>query len=121
MARILVVDDSKFMRLILKNYLEKDNAHQVVGEAEDGHAAIARYSELRPDLVTMDIIMPVESGLNAVQKIIEIDANAKIIMVSAMGQEKIVEDALKFGAKSFVTKPLKPEELLESVKKVLHD
>ncbi|OGS03764.1 MAG: hypothetical protein A2339_07780 [Elusimicrobia bacterium RIFOXYB12_FULL_50_12] len=121
MSRILVVDDSKFMRLILKNYFEKDSSarHEVVGEAEDGASAVAKYKELKPDLVTMDIIMPTESGLAAVRDIVLFDSNAKIIMVSAMGQEKVVEEALALGAKGFVTKPVKAEELLLKVKQVL--
>ena len=121
MAKVLVVDDSKFMRLIIKNYLEKDSGgeHQVVGEAEDGTVAIEKYKALKPDLVTMDIIMPVESGLMAVKGIMEFDRNAKIIMVSAMGQEKIADEAQKLGAKAFVVKPVKSEDLLGCIKKLL--
>src|SRR3989339_887716 len=121
MANVLVVDDSKFMRLILKNGIENDSGkkHKVVGEAEDGASAVAKYKELKPDIITMDIIMPVESGLQAVQKIMELDPSAKIIMVSAMGQEKIVEEAMKLGAKGFVTKPVKNEELLASIDKII--
>ena len=93
MAKVLVVDDSKFMRLTLKNFLEKnsENSHTVIGEAENVSQAVERYTELKPDLVTMDIIMPEESGLEAVKKILAIDPSAQIIMVSAMGQEKIVD------------------------------
>jgi len=121
MARILVVDDSKFMRLILKNYFEKDSAdkHEVVGEAESGDQAVLKYKELKPDLVTMDIIMPAESGIDAVKQILAIDAKAKVIMVTAMGQEKIVAEAKKIGVKGFITKPIKPEDLLSVVKGVL--
>lgn len=121
MARILVVDDSKFMRLTLKNFLEKNFAgvHQVVGEAGSAAEAVARFNELTPDLVTMDIIMPVESGLEAVKQIIAQHPGARIIMVSAMGQEKIVEEAIALGAKSFITKPVKPEDLFKTVEKVL--
>jgi two-component system chemotaxis response regulator CheY len=121
MAKILVVDDSKFMRLTLKNFLEKNsnNAHQVVGEAENAKQAVEKFAELRPELVTMDIIMPEESGLEAVKKIMTINPSAIIIMVSAMGQEKIVEEALALGAQAFVTKPIKPDELLETIEKVL--
>ncbi|MHB9154422.1 MAG: response regulator [Endomicrobiales bacterium] len=121
MARILVVDDSKFMRLTLKNFLEKNfgGAHQVIGEAGSAAEALQKYTELKPDMVTMDIIMPDESGLEAVKKIIAVDPLAKIVMVSAMGQEKIVEEAITLGAKSFVTKPIKPEELVKTVQKVL--
>lgn len=121
MAKILVVDDSKFMRLTLKNFLEKNsgNAHQVIGEAENVSQAVEKYTQLKPDLVTMDIIMPEESGLEAVKKILALDSSAQIIMVSAMGQEKIVEEALSLGAQAFVTKPIKPEELLSTIEKVI--
>jgi two-component system chemotaxis response regulator CheY len=119
MANVLVVDDSKFMRLILKNILAKDNKHTVIGEAENGVDAFNKYKELHPDLVTMDIIMPIETGLAAVRKMVEYDKNVRIIMVSAMGQEKIVEEAMQLGAKGFVVKPVKPEVLLEMIEKVL--
>lgn len=121
MARILIVDDSKFMRLTLKNFLEKNfgGIHQVVGEAGSAAEAVQKFDELNPDLVTMDIIMPEESGLDAVKKIVVKHPQARIIMVSAMGQEKIVEEAIALGAKSFVTKPVKPEELFKTVEKVL--
>ena len=121
MAKILIVDDSKFMRLTLKNFLEKNslNAHQIIGEAENAREAVERYQELKPDLVTMDIIMPEESGLEAVKKIISMDPGAKIVMVSAMGQEKIVEEALTSGAKAFITKPIKTDELLKTIETVL--
>jgi two-component system chemotaxis response regulator CheY len=118
MAKVLVVDDSKFMRLILKNILLKGNVHTVVGEAENGVDALNKYKELKPDVVTMDIIMPIETGLTAVKKMIEYDKSAKIIMVSAMGQEKIVDEAMQLGAKGFVVKPVKPEILLEMIDKV---
>ncbi len=119
MARILVVDDSKFMRLTLKSILEKDGQHQVIGEAENDSNAVIRYQEQRPDLVTMDIVMPVESGMKAVREIVQIDDQAKIIMISAMGQEKIVEEAMQLGAKAFVCKPVKADDLLATVRKVL--
>lgn len=121
MATVLVVDDSKFMRLTLANLLERksDGKYKVVGEASDDVTALEQYKKLKPDLVTMDIIMPVESGLKAVKEIMAIDPNAKIIMVSAMGQDKIVEEAMQLGAKGFVTKPVKPEELMATIEKVL--
>ncbi|OGS24929.1 MAG: hypothetical protein A2297_04075 [Elusimicrobia bacterium RIFOXYB2_FULL_48_7] len=118
MAKIMVVDDSRFMRLTLKNMLE-NNGHQVVGEAENEAEAVVKYTALKPDIVTMDIIMPVESGITAVKKIIALDPAAKIIMVSAMGQEKILEDAKQAGAKGFVVKPVKQAELAEAIKKIL--
>ena len=121
MAKILIVDDSKFMRLTLKNLLEKSfgGTHSVAGEAGNAVEAVEKFLQLRPDLVTMDIIMPGESGLEAVKKIIAHSPSAKIIMVSAMGQEKIVEEAIALGAKSFVVKPVKTEDLIKTVEKVL--
>jgi len=119
MAKVLIVDDSKFMRLILKNILIKGDKHSIIGEAENGVEALNKYKELKPDVVTMDIIMPIETGLTAVRKMIEYDKQAKIIMVSAMGQENIVEEAMQLGAKGFVVKPVKPELLMEMIDKVL--
>ncbi len=121
MANILVVDDSKFMRLTLKNFIERNSGgkHKVIGEAEDAPQAVEQYNLLKPDIVTMDIIMPEEIGIEAVKKIISSDPNAKIIMVSAMGQEKIVQEAIQAGAKAFINKPVKPEELLAAIDKLL--
>lgn len=123
MPTILVVDDSKFMRLTLSSLIEKksEGKYKVVGEAGDDVEAVAKYKELKPDVVTMDIIMPVESGLRAVKEIKSIDPAAKIIMVSAMGQEKIVEEAMQLGARGFVTKPVKPEELMSAIDKILKE
>lgn len=118
MAKILVVDDSAFMRLTLK-HLFTQCGHEVIGEAEDATSAVTKYKELKPDLVTMDIIMPIESGLDAVRKIVQFDSNAKIIMVSAMGQEKISEEARTCGAKGFIVKPVQKAKLEEMLKKVL--
>ncbi|OGS25295.1 MAG: hypothetical protein A2297_04005 [Elusimicrobia bacterium RIFOXYB2_FULL_48_7] len=120
MAKILIVDDSKFMRLTLKNLIEKsfNGTHEVVGEAGTAAEAVEKFLVLKPDLVTMDIIMPVESGLEAVKKIIAHSPTAKIVMVSAMGQEKIVEEAIALGAKSFVIKPVKTEELIKTIEKM---
>lgn len=118
MTSVLVVDDSKFMRMAIKKIL-MSGGMEVVGEAEEDTEAVAKYKELKPDLVTMDIIMPVESGLNAVREICTFDPGAKIIMVSAMGQESIAEEAMSLGAKGFVVKPIKNEELLEAINSIL--
>jgi two-component system chemotaxis response regulator CheY len=119
MAKVLVVDDSKFMRLTLKNMIEKQTGHIVVGEAEDDTQALNQYKLLKPDLVTMDVIMPVESGLLAVKNIIAFDPNALIIMVSAMGQEKVIEEAKSLGAKGFITKPVKLDELVQKIDQLI--
>lgn len=119
MVKVLIVDDSKFARMIIRKMLEETGEFEIVDEAETDIQAIEKYKTHKPDLVTMDIIMPVESGLNAVKEIITFDPQAKIIMVSAMGQEKILEEAMNLGAKGFVVKPVNKDALLTEIKKVL--
>ncbi|MCB4791140.1 MAG: response regulator [Elusimicrobia bacterium] len=119
MAKILVVDDSKFMRLTLKNMLEKGGGHTVIGEAGSDVEAVIQYQKLQPELVTMDIIMPLESGLSAVKEIMKADPKARIIMVSAMGQEKIMEESQQLGAKGFVEKPVTQQALLDAINKAM--
>ncbi|NLW47785.1 MAG: response regulator [Firmicutes bacterium] len=116
--KVLVVDDAAFMRMMIKDILRK-GGFEVVGEAEDGSKAVEKYKELRPDLVTMDITMPDMDGITAVKEIRKLDADAQIIMCSAMGQQAMVIDAIQAGAKDFVVKPFQPERVLEAVRKVL--
>lgn len=116
--RILVVDDAAFMRMMVKDILTK-NGFEVVGEAENGMVAIEKYKELKPDLVTMDITMPEMDGIKAVKEIKEIDASARIIMCSAMGQQAMVIDAIQAGAKDFIVKPFQPDRVIEAVLKAL--
>jgi len=118
MARILVVDDAAFMRMMVRDMLKKIE-HQVVGEAVDGFQAVRMYKELKPDLVTMDVTMPEMDGVEAVKEIMAFDRDAKIIMISAMGQQAIVMDCIKAGAKDFIVKPFNIDRLEEAVKKVL--
>ncbi|MBT2682828.1 response regulator [Bacillus sp. ISL-37] len=118
MARILIVDDAKFMRITLTNILKKAN-HEIVGEAENGREAVELYRELKPDLVTMDITMPEMSGLDAVKEIKKNFKDAKIIMCSAMGQQKMVVDAIEAGAKDFIVKPFDDSQVVDSVSRVL--
>ncbi|MCM3572567.1 response regulator [Mesobacillus subterraneus] len=118
MARILIVDDAKFMRITLTNILKKAN-HEIVGEAENGREAVMLYRELKPDLVTMDITMPEMSGLDAVKEIKKDFKDAKIIMCSAMGQQKMVVDAIEAGAKDFIVKPFDDSQVVDSVSRVL--
>lgn len=118
MSRVLVVDDAAFMRMSIKTSLEKAG-HQVVGEAENGLRAIVEYRRCMPDLVTMDITMPEMDGVAGLKAIMQLDPNAKIIMLSAMGQEGMVKDAILNGAKTFVVKPFKEEHLIQVVNKVL--
>jgi len=118
MARILIVDDAKFMRMTLANILKKAN-HEVVGEAENGKEAVDFYMELKPDVVTLDITMPVMSGLEAVREIKQRDPQAKIIMCSAMGQQKMVVEAIEAGALDFIVKPFDESRVIEAIQRVL--
>jgi len=119
MARILIVDDAKFMRITLSNILTKAN-HEIVGEGETGKEAIQLYRESNPDLVTMDITMPEMSGLDAVREIKKEYPLAKIIMCSAMGQQKMVVEAIEAGAKDFIVKPFDEARVLDAINRVLH-
>jgi two-component system chemotaxis response regulator CheY len=92
---------------------------EVVGEAATGTQAVEKYKELRPDFVTMDIVMPGMGGIDAVREIRKYDQNAKILMCSAMGQNGLVAEAMRAGAKDFVVKPFEPSHLLEAVQRVL--
>ncbi|MBS4189349.1 response regulator [Bacillus sp. FJAT-49705] len=118
MARILIVDDAKFMRITLSNILKKAN-HEIVGEGETGKDAVQLYEELMPDLVTMDITMPEMSGLEAVKEIKKKYPSAKVIMCSAMGQQKMVVEAIESGAKDFIVKPFDDGRVMEAVNRVL--
>lgn len=115
--RVLLVDDAAFMRMMLKDILLK-NGFEVVGEAENGAIGVEKYKELNPDIVTMDITMPEMDGINAVKAIKSLDANAKVVMCSAMGQQSMVIEAIQAGAKDFIVKPFQPERVVEALKKV---
>lgn len=116
--RILIVDDAAFMRMMIKDILTK-NDYEVVGEAENGLKAIEKYKELTPDLVLMDITMPELDGIQAVKQIKAYDANAKVIMCSAMGQQAMVIESIQAGAKDFIVKPFQAERVIEAIQKVL--
>lgn len=118
MARVLIVDDAAFMRMMIKDILEK-NGYEIAGEAANGVIAVEMYNKEKPDVVTMDITMPDMDGIEAVKNIRANDPNAKIIMCSAMGQQSMVMDAIKAGAKDFIVKPFQPDRVLEAVKKVV--
>jgi len=118
MAKILVVDDAAFMRMMIKDALTK-NGYTDIYEAADGLQAIAQYAEIKPDLVIMDITMPNMDGLSALKAIKGTDPNATVVMCSAMGQEAMVIEAIKLGAKDFIVKPFKPERILKTVTTVL--
>ena len=118
MARVLVVDDAAFMRKMVSDALAK-GGHEVVGEAGNGVEAVARFQELKPDLMTLDITMPEKDGLTALAEIVAADPSARVVMCSALGQEAKVLEAIKLGAKDFVVKPFQPAQLLEAVGKAL--
>ena len=118
MKRVLVVDDSIFMRMAVKRILD-GNGFEVIGEAENGAIAVKKYKELKPDIVTMDITMPEMTGLEALKEIREFDPEAKVIMVSAMGQEGMVRETIMLGAKSFIVKPFKNDYVIQTLNKVL--
>lgn len=116
--KIMVVDDSNFMREMIKDILLK-NGYEIAGEAEDSKAACEKYQVLKPDLVTSDIVMRGKSGIDMVKDIVKIDPGAKILMISSMGQQAMIIDAIRAGAKGFVMKPFRPEVLLEEIKRLL--
>ena len=115
---ILICDDAAFMRMMIKDILSK-NGYSIAGEAENGIKAVEKYNETKPDLVLMDITMPEMDGIQALKKIKEADANACVIMCSAMGQQAMVIEAIQSGAKDFIVKPFQAERVLEAVKKVV--
>lgn len=118
MAKILVVDDSKTSRKFLRTMLEADQ-HEVIGEAADGKEGILRYKELHPDIVTMDITMPVLDGIAALKEIIHYDPNAKVIMVTAAGQKEKIVEAVKLGAKDFLAKPFELDQIHSSIRNLI--
>ncbi|MBU5454624.1 MULTISPECIES: response regulator [Eubacteriales] len=118
MTRVLIVDDASFMRMMIKDILQK-NGFDVIAEASNGLEAVELYKKERPDVVTMDITMPDMDGIEAVKQIRAFDPNAKIIMCSAMGQQSMVMDAIKSGAKDFIVKPFQADRVLEAIRKVV--
>ena len=118
MARILLVDDAAFMRKVIKDTLSKAG-YTDLHEAVDGADAVEKYNSLKPDLVIMDITMPNMDGLEALKAIRAADGNANVVMCSAMGQETMVIDAIRSGAKDFIVKPFKGERVLKTVTSIV--
>ncbi len=116
--KILLVDDAAFMRKMIKDTLTK-NGYTEVFEAVDGADAVEKFSEIGPDLVVMDITMPNMDGLEALKAIRAKDGSANVVMCSAMGQESMVMDAVRSGAKDFIVKPFKPDRVLKTVSTIL--
>lgn len=119
MAKVLVVDDAKFLRVMLGSIL-KNGVHDVVAEAENGKEAIALYQKYKPDVVTMDITMPVMNGIEAIKELKKIDEQVKVIVCSAVGQKHVVVEAIEVGAKDFIVKPFNESKVLETVNRVLN-
>ncbi|MCD6395964.1 MAG: response regulator [Spirochaetaceae bacterium] len=116
--RILIVDDANFIRTMVKDVLIP-RGFEIAGEATNGNEAIKKYEELKPDLVTMDITMKEKDGLEAAKEILTRYPEARIVMVTALGQEKMLLDSFKIGVKDFVVKPFKPERIISAVEKAL--
>ena len=117
--RVLIVDDAQFTRNMLKNIISKIEQIEVIGEASNGVEAISLYKKLNPDLVTMDLVMPEKGGIEATEEILKINSKALIIVVSALGQEALVLEAAKKGAKDFIQKPFKTEQIVEVMDRIL--
>jgi len=117
MKTVLIVDDSSIMRRIMKNILTK-NGYEVVGEASDGKTGVRKYKELRPDIVTMDVIMDEMDGLEALSRIMGENPDASVVMVSSMGQEVMVRDAIVLGAKNYLLKPFEEQQVIDALKKL---
>jgi two-component system chemotaxis response regulator CheY len=118
MARVLVVDDAAFMRKMVTDALTK-GGHEVIGEAGNGAEAVARFQELRPEVMTLDITMPEKDGLEALREIISLDPTARVVMCSALGQESKVLESVRLGAKDFVVKPFQADRVIAAVEKAL--
>lgn len=116
--KALIVDDSMVMRAMIRDILTK-GGFNVVGQAKNGKEAVEQYAKLTPDLVTMDIIMPGEHGTDVVKKIVELDSDARIVVVSGLSQKSLVLQALENGARDFLVKPFENEELLTAARKIV--
>ncbi|MCK4781014.1 MAG: response regulator [Candidatus Lokiarchaeota archaeon] len=117
--RILIVDDAQFVRNRIKKVIEKMDFAEVIGEASNGDDAISLYKKLKPDLVTMDLVMPNKDGIEAIEEIMKFDKKANIIVVSAMGQELSIIEATEKGAKDYIKKPFKEEQIYRTIERFL--
>ena len=115
--KVMVVDDALFMRNMIKDIFTRAG-YEIVAEAENGEVAVELYPQVKPDLVTMDIVMPKKSGIEALQEIMAADPDACIVMVSALGQDSLVLEAVESGAKDFIVKPFKEDKVLEIVQRI---
>ena len=117
MKTVLIIDDSENMRMTIRELLMQ-NGYQIVGEAADGAEGVEKYKELNPDIVTMDVIMREMNGIEALRQIVKYDSKAKVVMISAMGQDIFVKDAIVSGAKGFIVKPFGEQQLMETFRKL---
>ncbi|MCG8573016.1 MAG: response regulator [Spirochaetes bacterium] len=117
-ARVLIVDDLAFIKLLIRDTLEKAGFN-VAGEASNGIEAVELYRKLKPDIVLLDITMPKMDGIQALTEIMKHDKSAKVIMCSALGQQKLIIQSIQLGAKDFIVKPFKPERIIGAIKKTL--
>lgn len=118
MARVLIADDALFARILLRKIFT-DGGHEVIGEASTGREAVEKYAELRPDVVTLDIIMPDMDGIEALRKIKEIDPNARVVMITSVDSEKKVVECIEAGALGYIIKPFEPSQVLSEINRVL--
>ncbi|WP_225333140.1 chemotaxis protein CheY [Halomicrobium urmianum] len=117
MPDVLIADDSEFMRNLLREILEED--HTIVGEVENGVEAVEVYDEERPDLVMMDIVMPIRDGIEATDEIKSADPDANVIMCTSVGQEEKMKEAVKAGADGYITKPFQKPSVIEAIEDVV--
>lgn len=117
--KVLVVDDALFMRSMIKDILASSGQYGVVGEATNGREAVQKFQELSPELITMDIVMPVLDGIEATREIMKLDPSVRIVMVSALGQEPLVIESIAAGAKDFIVKPFSAEKVLRVLGQVM--
>jgi len=117
MSEVLIADDSEFMRNLLREILEED--HQIVGEVENGVEAVETYKEENPDLVMMDIVMPIRDGIEATDEIKNTDPDANVIMCTSVGQEEKMKEAVKAGADGYITKPFQKPSVMEAIDDVV--
>jgi two-component system chemotaxis response regulator CheY len=119
LIRVLIVDDAVFMRSMIREILLKSGRFEIVGEAANGVEALEQYRKCRPDLVTMDIVMPEKDGIDATREMLAIDPGATIVICSALGQEALVIESIAAGARDFIVKPFATEKVLSVLDAVL--